>query len=136
MLDPMEATRRWKTLLQMLNKISDPMLKESMLAMFRSRAIEDWGFCPDNSGKVKPYDASMLPPMQSLIYEKLQSCKDYGVWEQDPELDKACLNKMLNLIDRGYTYFDLPDYLQCPTILDLYLKALDIWVEQQEKILK
>ena len=129
MLDPQEATRRWKTLRATLNSIKDPILRESFLAEYKERAEKEWGFCPDKSVKSKEYTADMLPPLESLIYAKIQSCKDYGVWEKDEELDRLTFNKMKLFVESGYSYSDLPEHLQCKLMFNLYLDALNSCVD-------
>ena len=132
MIDPQQASTAWKQLVEMCNKIQDPMLKKSYLAAFKQRAIEEWGFCPDTTGiKPKEYTADDLPPMERMLYDKIQVAMDYGVWEKDEQLEQENIRHLKCLIDKGWTFRDLPEEHQNATIYELYLKALDMWLEEQ-----
>lgn len=137
MINPQEASRAWKYLTDSCDKIQDPVLRQSYLAVFKQRAIQEWGFCPDNTNiKPKEYTENDLPPLERFMYDKLQSALEYGVWERDEELEKENLRYMKYLIDKGYTFWDLPKEHQNDTIKELYFKALDFWTDEQVEALK
>lgn len=131
MIDPTQASSAWKFLQDQCNKIQDPILRNSYLATFKQKAIEEWGFCPDNTGiKPKEYTADDLPPLERFMYDKLQSALEYGVWERDEALEQENLRAMKNLIDKGWTYWDLPPEQQNDTTYELYSKALELWTDE------
>ena len=43
-----EQVRAWKQLKEMVAKVEDPTLRNAMMAEFRNRAINEWGYCPDD----------------------------------------------------------------------------------------
>lgn len=137
MIDPQQASQSWKFLVESCNKIQDPTLRKSYLAAFKQRALEEWGFCPDDTGiKPKEYTADDLPPLERLMYDKLQMAMEYGVWERDEQLEQENIRYMKSLIDKGWTFWDLPEDQQNDTTRELYFKALDLWIDEQASALK
>ena len=136
-VDPVSTAQSWKYIVESCNRIQDPTLRRSYLAVLKQRAIEEWGYCPDDTGiRAKEYSADDLPPLERFMYDKLQAAKDYGVWERDEELEKENLAFMKNWIDQGYTFWDLPPEQQNDTTRELYFKALKKWTDEQKIAIK
>ena len=71
-----------------------------------------------------------------MIYDKLQMALEYGVWERDEQLEQENIRYMKHLIDKGWTFWDLPEDQQNDTTKELYFKALDLWIEEQTLAIK
>lgn len=124
MLDPFEATKRWKKLMEYVNKIQDPVLRESFIAMYQERAIKEWGFCPDKTEHQKKKENVVLEPWQQEMHDKLQMALEYGVWGKDEQIEKEAKARMRLFIERGGTFDDLPEDLQNQHIAVLYLDTM------------
>lgn len=131
-ISPFEAACRWKKIQEYTNKITDPILKESILAEYQQRAIDEWGFCPDN----KQYKAKKpdLEPWAEAFLEKVKKAVEYGVFKVDEQVEKEARTRMRMFIEKGGRYSDLPEYLQTPDISVLYtdtmIELIKYWKEQ------
>lgn len=123
MLDPYEATSRWKKILESVSRIQDPILQESFLAIYKERAIKEWGFCPDKKNYTKKEEKIVLEPWQEEILKKLKTAKEYGVWEKDEKIQVEFKSRMRDFVVSGGKFSDLPPELQNKTILEAYLDA-------------
>lgn len=132
-ISPFEAASRWKKIKEYTNKITDPILRESVLADFQQRAIDEWGFCPDNNQyKAKKPD---LEPWVEAFLEKVKKAVEYGVFKVDEQVEKEARARMRVFVERGGDYTDLPEYLQTPDIAMLYMDAmLELIKECQEQL--
>ena len=124
MLDPYEATVRWKKIAESVSKIKDPILQESFLAIYKERAIKEWGFCPDKKNYTKKEEKIVLEPWQQEIYDKLKLAKEYGVWEKDKKTEAEFRIRMKDYITKGGKFSDLPQELQNKYTLDIYLTIM------------
>lgn len=124
MLDPMEATKRWRFLKESVDKIKDPLLRESILATYQQRAIKEWGFCPDKTEHKKKKEEIVLEPWQQELHDKIQLALEYGVWDKDEQVMKEAKARMKWFIERGGSLSDLPEDLQNKYTTKLYIDAL------------
>ena len=124
MLDPYEATNRWKKIVESVSRIQDPILQESFLATYKERAIREWGFCPDKKNYTKKEEKIVLEPWQQEIHDKLKTAKEYGVWELDEKTQAEFKSRMRDFVVKGGKFSDLPPELQNKHILNGYLDAI------------
>lgn len=125
MLNPYEASIRWKKILESVNRIQDPILRESFLAIYKERAIKEWRYCPDKKNYAKKEENIVLEPWQQEILKKLKLAKEYGVWIKDETTEKGFCIAMLDFVRSGGQLNDIPERLQSPSITKGYLKALE-----------
>ena len=133
-LSPLEAATRWKKIQEFTNKITDPVLRESILAEYQQRAIDEWGFCPD--GKEHKASKPELDPWQEAFLAKIKSAVEYGVFVVDEPTEKEAKARMRDFIEKGGKFSDLPEDLQNQHIAVLYmdtmLELIDIWKKNLE----
>lgn len=138
MIDAFEAARRWKKLKIEIDKIKDSILKESILAEYQQRAIQEWGFCPEN----KRYTQRKIEllPWEEVFLKKIKSCLEYGVFIVDEEVEKEARARMRDYISKGGMYSDLPEFLQNKAISDLYhdvlIEEIDLCIKSLESLEK
>jgi hypothetical protein len=125
MLDPMVAAERWKTLMSMVERVQDPILRECMINNFRNRAKSEWGYSPDGA-EVRAEETKPETPAQVAIHEKIKECAEYGVWKHDEEVDKAARANMISYVRAGGKLEDIPAYLRCDAIDRMYRECKDL----------
>ena len=131
-ISPFEAATRWKKIQEFTSRIIDPVLKESILAEYQQRAIEEWGFCPDT--KKYKRKKQELEPWQEAFLKKIKSAVEYGVFVVDEQVEKEARARMKQFIEQGNKFSDLPPDLQttsmCQLYFDVLLKEIRYWKEQ------
>lgn len=123
--------RGWKFLEAMLAKVTDPILRNTMRYEFEKRAKKEWGFCPAETQTYK--DDGEIPPLEPWeqeIVDMINAYLEYGVdirtEEEKQHADAVTLNNMIDFINKGYTYWDIPEDIQCESLKEIYDKAFDI----------
>lgn len=134
MITAFEAATRWKKILEYTKSIKDPILRESILADYQQRAIQEWGFCPDNHiYKKKNIE---LEPWQEVFLKKIKSCLEYGVFIKDEAVEKEARARMREFIRKGGSFTDLPIGLQTQDLhilyIDVLLDEVKLWTENLE----
>lgn len=122
MIDAFTAAARWKKIIEYTNRIKDPVLKESILAEYQQRAIQEWGFCPDKNN-YKPQKIE-LDPWQERFLNKIKACAEYGVFIKDEKTFNEAHARMGIFIERGGKFADLPEDLQNEHIAKLYMDVM------------
>ena len=133
-MDVMDKVRAWKKLESYLSKITDPILQNSLRHEYAMRAKREWGFCPANmtcAVEDNPEDIlSELTDDERMLYERIQTYLEYGVdmmtEEEKHKLDVKTLNNMIDFIEKGHTYWEIPEEIQCDSLKEIYDKAFDI----------
>lgn len=134
MIDAFTAATRWKKIIEYTNRIKDPVLKESVLAEYQQRAIQEWGFCPDKNN-YKPQKIE-LDPWQEQFLKKIKACMEYGVFIKDEQTFKEAHSRMDNFIEKGGKFSDLPEDLQNEHIAKLYVDVMFEKIKECEDFLK
>lgn len=128
-MTPQEASMRWKWLMGMVDKVQDPVLKNCMIAEFRKRAINEWGFDPtDPKYELNESDIDFTPDERKFL-NKIKVAQRFGAWVKDEKLERETRANMCNFIDLGGGFSDLPEELQTPYMAQLYLDCLQKNVE-------
>lgn len=122
MLDPFEASIRWKKIKEFTDKILDPVLKSSVLETYKQRAIDEWGYCPD--GKPVKKQTIQLDEYENNLLKRIKAGKEYGVFVPDKSVNTEFRVKMRDYITKGGKFSDLPKELQNKHILRGYLNAI------------
>lgn len=134
MIDAFTAATRWKKITEYTNRIKDPVLKESILAEYQQRAIQEWGFCPDKSN-YKPQKIE-LDPWQEQFLKKIKAGMEYGVFIKDEQTFKEARIRMADFIEKGGKFTDLPEDLQNIHIAKLYMDVMFEKIKECEDFLK
>lgn len=116
----------WKFLKEQTSKVTDPILRNVMMAEFRKRAMNEWGFDPETSN-LSQGTSDNLTPWQKEFADDIQDTVSYGIDTREEKrkktLDETCAY-MQQFVNDGHTLSDIPEELRTPFITDLYLKCL------------
>lgn len=123
--------RGWKFLEAMLAKVTDPILRNAMRYEFEKRAKTEWGFCPAETQTYKDDNSvPLLEPWGQEILDRINAYLEYGVDvrtdEEKQRLEARTLNNMIDFVDKGGTYWEIPEDIQCNSLKAVYDKAVDI----------
>lgn len=122
----MNYTQAWKFILSHLEKIQDKTFRNILLATFRRRAIQDWGFDPETSYVVKDPDVK-LDDWEKEFLLAINDAMAYGVnprTEEQKALRNLALASMIDFIRHGGTLTEIPDDVLTQNTIDLYFEAL------------
>ena len=130
-MDVGQKVKAWRWLETMLEKIKDPLLKNAMRLEFMRRARDEWGFCPTDTQLYKEQDSvPELTEAEQAILDRINAYLEYGVdirtEEEKERLEATTLNNMIDFIEHGGTYWDIPDDIRCDHLKKIYDKAFDI----------
>ena len=131
-MNRMELVKRWKYIEAFLEKVTDPILKNVLRYEFQERAIRDWGFCPAEIilPKKETETEPELMPFEQPVYDRIRAYLTYGVDirtdEEKHKLENETLNSMIDFINRGGTYWDIPENIRCPSLKKIYDNAFEI----------
>lgn len=120
MLEPFEATKRWKWLKEQISKIKDPILHNAIMAEFNKRAIHEWGFCPDNTVYKSSEQIPVLDNYEQNLLERIKAGKEYGFFQKDESIPKEAHARMMQFIETGGILADIPEDICTDTIIRLY----------------
>lgn len=116
----------WKFLKEQTARVRDPILRNVMIAEFRKRALNEWGFDPETTNISTDSDVSLTDWEQDFMQD-IQDTISYGFDTREEKrkktLDEACAC-MRQFVNDGHTLSDIPEELRTPFITDLYLKCL------------
>lgn len=116
----------WKFLKEQTAKVRDPILRNVMIAEFRKRALNEWGFDPETTNISTDSDVSLTDWEQNFVQD-IQDTISYGIDTREGKRKEtlvetcACMRQFVN---DGHTLSDIPEELRTPFITDLYLKCL------------
>ena len=131
-MDVMDKVRAWKQLESYLSKIVDPILQTSLRREYAMRAKREWGFCPADM-KEAYREEDVIPELneeERALYERIQTYLEYGVdpWtEEDKRKSHVRLvNEMVQFINEGHIYWEIPEELRSDSLKEAYDEAFDI----------
>lgn len=134
MITAFEAATRWKKILEHTKSIKDPILRESILAEYQQRAIQEWGFCPDSH--IYKQKNIEFEPWQEAFLKKIKSCLEYDVFFKDEAVEKEARARMRDFVCKGGSFTDLPIGLQTQDLhilyIDVLLEEVKLWTENLE----
>lgn len=116
----------WKFLKEQTAKIQDPILRNSMMAEFRKRALNEWGFDPE-SGDLPTINDIKTDEWEKDFLEDLQIAQKFNIDTREEKRKKtldetrAC---MQHFISHGGRLSDIPDDILTPDIRELYYREL------------
>ena len=121
-----EQVRAWKQLKEMVAKVEDPTLRNAMMAEFRNRAINEWGYCPDDRNATRR-DIPALDSWERDLLDDIKKAQTFGVdtRAQKREAERKELEKnMYFFIKDGGSLTDIPLEIRTETVVDAYLRVL------------
>lgn len=128
----------WKWLKEQMKLVRDETLRNAMMAEFRKKAMEEWGYNPD-TGRLAKEQPVVLDDWEKEFVEDIRKTEMYelDVREQKrKETEKEARARMYEFIDKGGMFSDLPKDLQGEHIKKLYLEVLKEWLDNNLEILK
>lgn len=112
----------WKWLKSELTKIQDKDLYLGMIAGFRKRAINDWGYDPE-TGTPMESNQIELDDWEKEFVEDIQKSQEYEIdtrEEKRKQTVKEAHARMMAFIKRGGQLSDIPEDICTDTIKRLY----------------
>lgn len=126
----MELTQQrvaaWKYLESQLRLVQDPVLRNSMMAEFKKRALEDWGFFP-KTGQVAKKTPVVLDDWEKELVADIEKHLQYEVDTRKDKREKEARLAKANMrifIEKGGSFSILPKELQTEHIHKLYIETL------------
>lgn len=115
-----KQVQAWKFLMEQVKGIQDPLLKRSMIADFRERAKQDWGWDPA-TGNLTETATPELNEWEKDFLERVKLGQQLGVYVpgDTDEVAEARVN-MMEYVRDGGTLAGIPDDIRTPDIEDLY----------------
>lgn len=116
-------TQSWKFLKDCLSKVQDPVLRNVMMAEFRKRAKQDWGFNPDSKYGVAKNESVQLYDWEKEFVSDIEKAIIYEIdtrEEKRKKERKEAHARMMQFIETGGTLADIPEDIRTDTITRLY----------------
>lgn len=127
-----QHAQAWKFLKAQAAKVTDPDLRMSMMAEFRKRALNEWGFNPDNGKLATEDDAQLSNWEQGFVADIAQTNQyelDVRADKRGAELHEA-RSRMRHFVEHGGCLMDIPENIRTPFIEQLFYEAL-VWYGDQ-----
>lgn len=126
-LTPSQQAQAWKQLKSMVAKVEDPTLRNTMMAEFRNRAINEWGYCPDNKYSIAKKDTVELDDWEKELLKDIQKSElfELDTRAKKREAERKELEKnMYFFVKDGGSLADIPSEIRTDTVVDAYLRVL------------
>lgn len=121
-----EKVAAWKWLSESLKRIQDPILRNSMLAELKQRALKEWGYFP-GTGMLAKKEPVILDDWEQELVSDIKKAQDFEIdtrAEKRNQTAKEAHARMMQLIVSGGTLADIPDDIRSDTIDKLYYQCL------------
>ena len=131
-----EKVKAWKFLESQIALISDPILKNSIFAEYKQRALKEWGYFP-KTGQIAKQKIE-LDDWEKEFVEDIRKAKVYEIDTRVKKREKEYAEaevRMGDFIEKGGSWKDLPEYLQNKYTAKLYLETLLKKVNECENFL-
>lgn len=122
-----EQTKAWKFLKDCVSKVVDPTLRNVMMAEFRKRAKQEWGFNPDSKYGVAKNESVELDDWEKEFVADINDMITFKIDTREEKRKKTAKEahaRMMQLIVSGGTLEDIPDDIRSDTIDKLYYQCL------------
>lgn len=127
-----QHAQAWKFIKSQVSKVKDLDLKMATMAEFRKRALNEWGFNPDD-GKLATDDDVILNDWErdfvADIHKSNQFDLDVRPDKREAEIHEA-RSRMRHFVEHGGCLMDIPEHLRTPFIEQLFYEALDWYGDQ------
>lgn len=116
----------WKFLQQNVAKLSDPILRNAMMAEYRRRVLAEWGYCPGDGAVATNKDVAL----DEWEKEFVQDIKDSDAYGIDTRATTRATtrheakNNMRQFLLDGGKLSDIPANIRTPDIEALYYECL------------
>lgn len=120
-------TQIWKFLKDCVSKIQDPTLRNVMMAEFRKRAKQDWGFNPDSKYGVAKNESVELDDWEKEFVSDIEKANKYEIDTREEKRKKTMKEahaRIMQFIETGGTLADIPDDVRSDTVDKLYHDCL------------
>lgn len=120
-----QYAQAWKFLKQQLARVIDPILRNTMLAEFKQRALSEWGFDPDN-GKLAQDEDIVLQDWEQDLLQDIERFQTYGIKNKArmKAVEAEAIENMRQFIRDGGSLADIPADIRSPHIDELYYECL------------
>lgn len=124
-----EQVRAWRQLKEWVSKVQDPLLRNAMMAEFRSRALRDWGYDPE-TGRPPKEDELLLTDWERDLLDDIKKAQAFGLDINYIRKDKRAAEEkeleknMYFFIKDGGSLADIPPEIRTDTVVDAYLRVL------------
>lgn len=116
----------WKFLKEQTAKIQDPLLRNSMIAEFKKRALAEWGFDPE-TGNLPTLNDIDKDPWEEDFAQDMQIAQKFNMDVREEKRKKTLdetVASMRHFVSLGGKLSDIPDDIRTPYIEKLYIDAL------------
>ena len=119
-----EKVRAWKFLETQLALIRDPILRNSIFAEYKQRALKEWGYFP-KTGQIAKQEIQ-LDDWEKEFVEDIRKTQEFELdvrKEKREKTAKEAKARMLDYVRKGGRFVDLPEDLKNKHIWNLYYEA-------------
>ena len=127
MVDYKEKLQAWKYVVSMVKEIKDPSAKKLVHDTLLLRAIDEWGFNPENVGE-KVQQQVQLTESDQEILDAIHAINTFGVdilADKRKETERETYYEMFCYVRDGGRLEDIPKYIRCESIDRMYHQAQD-----------
>lgn len=120
-------TQSWKFLKDCMSRIQDFTFRNTLMAEFRKRAKQDWGFNPDSKYGIAKTESIQLDDWEQELVRDIKKASQYQVdtrITKRRETAKEAHARMMMFIERGGQLSDIPDDICTDIIKQLYRDCL------------
>ena len=121
MTDYLGLLKQWKAINDLVIKITDSKARKYYHDALLLRAINEWGFNPENVGKA----VNVVPELTESDKEILNAIKAAIEYKVDILPRTDVFGTMLQFVRCGGEYGDIPKNIQCDALRTAYQKAKD-----------
>lgn len=127
MVDYKEKLQAWKQIMAFVKNIHDPDAKKLYHDTLLLRAINEWGFNPENVG-AETQQQVHLTESDKEILEAIHAANTFGVnilADKKEETDRKTYYEMFCYVRDGGKLEDIPKHIRCDEIDRMYHQAQD-----------
>lgn len=121
-----ERTKAWKWLKEQVKLVHEPILQKAMMAEFRKRAAQEWGYNPDSRYGIAKENIELDEWEKELVAD-INEHNNFEIdtrKEKREQTHKEAKARMLDFIAHGGNLLDIPDDIRTDTVEKLYYKCL------------
>lgn len=121
-----QRVQAWKFLVTNIAKISDPILRNAVLADYKRRALDTWGYCPGDGTVAEPIAPQLTDDEQELLHDvqmvamfNADVCAD-----KREQIERETVARMRMFVADGGDINQIPDEVRSAEIDALYWRCL------------
>ena len=121
-----QHAQAWKFIKSQIVRVVDPVLRNTMLAECRQRALNEWGFDPDNGRLATDADV-VLSDWEKGFIDDIQKTASFELDVRKDQREttlREARGRMRLFIEDGGTLADIPDDVRTPYIERLFYEVL------------